>query len=148
MHIASDEQTVNKLWTNYERLKSVFSARIHYIYNAPRVQRLLLKFFNVSLYAIIISNLYDFVKYLRNWLFSRIWRIAQIPNVWYIPNVRIIPDNPAAGFFAVVPIFQPKKVDVCLILSRQKVEGYRLYCASEKLTAIAPSEEWNIYIYI
>ena len=30
------------------------------------------------------------------------------------------------GFFAVVPIFP-----------RQKVEGYRLYCASEKLTTIA-----------
>ena len=63
-----------------------------------------------------------------------------MPNVWYIPNVQDIPnipDNPSAGFSAVVPIFP-----------RQKVDHRRLYCASEKLTAIAPAEEWKIYIYI
>ena len=63
-----------------------------------------------------------------------------MPNVWYIPNVQDIPnipDNPAAGFSAVVPIFP-----------RQKVDHRRLYCASEKLKAIAAAEEWKIYIYI
>ena len=52
-----------------------------------------------------------------------------MPNVPYIPNVQDIPnipDNPAAGFFAVVPIFP-----------RQKVDHRHLYCASEKLKAIA-----------
>ena len=63
-----------------------------------------------------------------------------MPNVPYIPNVQDIPnipDNPAAGFPAVVPIFP-----------RQKVDHRRLYCASEKLKAIAAAEEWKIYIYI
>ena len=52
-----------------------------------------------------------------------------MPNVPYIPNVQDIPnipDNPAAGFSAVVPIFP-----------RQKVDHRHLYCASEKLKAIA-----------
>ena len=44
-----------------------------YIYKrACHVQRLLLKFFNVFPYAIIISNLCVFVKYLRSRLFFRI----------------------------------------------------------------------------
>ena len=61
--------------------------------------------------------------------------MPNVPNVPYVPNVRYVPndpDNPAAGFSAVVPIFQ-----------RQKVDHRRLYCASEKLTA---AEEGRIYI--
>ena len=100
----------------------------------------------ISLAPIIsIANNTLFVKFYalhKNFQQDDEWNVPYIPNVQDIPN---IPDNPAAGFSAVVPIFQPKKVDVCLILSRQKVEGYRLYCIAGKLTA---AEEWKIYIYI
>ena len=136
MHITSDEQTVNKLWTNCERLKTCFP-RVYIIYITRRacpVQRLLLKFLIVFPYAIIISNLYDFVKRLRNRSLFRIWRIAQIPNVPYIPNVQDIPnipDNPAAGFSAVVPIFP-----------RQKVDHRRLYCTSRRMKDI---HIYNVY---
>ena len=103
--------------------------RLYIIYiSAPRVQRLLLKFFNVFPYAIIISNLCVFVKHFRNRSFFLIWRIAQIPNVWNIPN---IPDNQAARFFRRRPYIPAPE---------------SWLCASEKLTAIAPAEEGRIYI--
>ena len=99
------------------------AAHIHYIYITRRasctcpVQRLLLK--NVISLASIISiaNNTLFVKFYalhKEFQQDDEWNVPYIPNVQDIPN---IPDNPAAGFFAVVPIFP-----------RQKVDHRRLYC--------------------